>query len=216
MESRNPPVHQPMTDRAPESELAAVQDAPATRAARRGTVGAVLRLLVLLFFVCGFALLALREFVLPRADEYREWVAERLAIVIGVPVSMDGLEADWSGPALRVRMSGLRVGEGDSALRLERVEAELGWSSLLRGQPYFRRVSLLGPRLTVVRETDGRLYVAGLAIEAADDGASGSDGFVAWLLRQGEVDLVTARVSWDDRLRGAPVLNFETFDLRVE
>src|SRR5690606_13945093 len=124
-----------------------------------------------------------REVLLPRADAHRDWLAERVSATLGVPVSMDSLQADWPGFALRVRVAGLRVGEGDSALHLQQVEADVGWSSLLRGEPYFRRVRLTGPQLTVVRETDGRLRVAGVSLDGAPSEGS---GFAAWLLRQGE------------------------------
>jgi len=187
--------------------------APPSRPAGGGFARVALRVLLLIFFVLGFALLGLREFVLPRADTYRDWVSERLTELAGTPVRMDALEAEWPGLVLRVRAHGLRVGEGDSALLLKQVEADLGWSSLLRGEPYLRRVRLLGPELTVVREPDGRLRVAGVSLDGAP--ADGG-GLAAWLARQGEVELADARLSWDDRLRGAPVLDLREFGLRVE
>lgn len=206
-------AHSTMTDRAPDPDPAATPDPDDPRRSGGALARAVLRLLVLLFFLCGLLLLGLREFVLPRADAHRDWIAERISAAVGLPVSMDRLQADWPGLALRLRLSGLRVGEGDSALHLQHVEADLGWSSLLRGEPYFRRVRLVGPQLTVVREADGRLRVAGVSVDGAP---SAGGGFAAWLLRQGGVELADARLSWDDRMRGAPVLDLRNFGLRVE
>ena len=207
------PTHLTMTDRAPEPEPAAEPDNPVVRHRGGAVARAVLAAVVVALFLCGIAFLFVREVLLPRADAHRDWLAERVSATLGVPVSMDSLQADWPGFALRVRVAGLRVGEGDSALHLQQVEADVGWSSLLRGEPYFRRVRLTGPQLTVVRETDGRLRVAGVSLDGAPSEGS---GFAAWLLRQGEVELADARLSWDDRMRGAPVLDLSDFNLRVE
>ncbi|MDX5364147.1 MAG: TIGR02099 family protein, partial [Pseudazoarcus pumilus] len=186
--------------------------APAPRARSRGGVRWLVRVVVLLFFVIGIALLALRELVLPRIDEHREWIAQRLSQAIGVEVRIDRLSADLPGAGVRLQASGIAVGDGASALRLERVEAQLGWSSLLSGRPYFRNLTLIGPDLTVIREADASLHVAGVELGGEGDGG----GLAAWLFAQGEVAIVDARIAWDDRLRGAPLLQLEEVGLRVE
>ncbi|MCP2802736.1 hypothetical protein NK936_24225, partial [Salmonella enterica subsp. enterica serovar Typhimurium] len=70
---------------------------------------------------------------------------------------------------------------GQPALRLEQVEAALGFSSLVRGELHLHRLDINGPDLWIRREADGRFFVAGLEIR--QDGERG--GFMRWLLSQG-------------------------------
>ena len=172
----------------------------------------LLRVVLLALFLAGVGVLLVRGFVLPRVEEHREWIAERISQASGVPVNIDALRADWRGFALRLEASGVAVGEGEEALRLAGVSAELGWSSLLTGKPYFRKLRLSGLDLHLVRESDGGLRVAGVPA----DGSAGGSGAAAWLASQGEVEIVDARIAWDDRQRGAPLLVLEHFGLRVE
>lgn len=165
------------------------------------------------FFVVAIGLLALREFVLPRADAYREFVAERVSLAIGVPVSIESLSADWPGLRLRLDVRGIVLGDpsGADALRLERIEARPGWSSLLRGEPYFERLDLFAPELNLVRDTRGQISAAGVVLGSGEGGGA----FAGWLLRQGEIAIHDARTSWHDQLRAARVLRLDDVDLRV-
>lgn len=207
----NDPQHLPMTDRPtiPEEPPPPPLGQGADRILR-----IALRVGVVTFFVLALLVLAVRELLLPRADAYRDEVAGMISRSVGLPVRIERLEAEWPGARLSLQLHGLVVGDAaaDEALRLERVEASLGWSSLLLGRPHFHRLVLVAPRLAVVREADARIRVAGLGVGEA--GAGGD--FAAWLLSQGEIAIVDAAISWHDRLRGAPVLHLDAFDLRVE
>lgn len=201
-----------MTDRPPASDP---PDAAVPAAAGRARIGGgrwLLRFAVLVFFIAGIAVVALRELVLPRIDEHRDWIAERLSQAVGVEVRIGRLSAELPGPALRVQASAIEIGSGASMLRLEQVEADLGWSSLFTGNPYFRRLAIIGPELSVVREPDGHVHMAGIEL----GGGTGEDGLAAWLFSHGEIAVLDARISWDDRQRGAPLLSLDDFGLRVE
>ncbi len=199
-----------MTDRPPntrqESEL------PPQRVSTAGRIA--LRCVVVAFFIVAIALLALREVVLPRADAYREFVAERVSRAIGVPVSIESLSADWPGLRLRLDARGIVLGDpsGADALRLERIEARPGWSSLLRGEPYFERLDLFGPELNLVRDPRGQVSAAGVVLGSGEGGGA----FAGWLLRQGEIAIHDARTSWHDQMREAQLLRLANVDLRVE
>ncbi|WP_164084884.1 YhdP family protein [Pseudazoarcus pumilus] len=173
-----------------------------------------LRCVVVAFFVFALALLALREIVLPRADAYRDFVAERVSRAIGIPVTIESLSADWPGLRLRLDARGIVLGDpsGADALRLERIEARPGWSSLLRGEPYFERLDLFAPELNLVRDARGQVSAAGVVLGSGEGGGA----FAGWLLRQGEIAIHDARTSWHDQLRAARVLRLDDVDLRVE
>lgn len=171
--------------------------------------------LTVAYFVVGGLFLILREVVTPRIGEYRLEIAQALADAIGLPVAIDSLSAEWAGLRPQLHIGGLRISDphGHAALRLERVEAVLAWSSLLRLQPHFYRLEILSPQLGVRRAPDGRLFVAGLPVDAA---AAGSGGSLAWLLAQREISVRDASLVWRDDLRGAPELRLEKVSVRLD
>jgi uncharacterized protein (TIGR02099 family) len=181
----------------------------------RSPLRALLRGLLLAALVAyfGFAgmVLALRYLVLPNVDTYRGQFEELVSSSVGRPVRIGSLVADWSGlrPRLHLRQLVLMDDAGQPALELAQVDAVMGWSSLLRLRPYFHHIELQGPRLVVRREADGRMYVAGMAVEAE----SNEPGFADWLLAQGSIVVRDARLEWTDVQRGAPTLVLEQVGL---
>lgn len=185
----------------------------APRAAQRGIVRVTTIVLVALFFAAAISVLLVREVLMPRLPEYRPQIVVALGEAIGLPVSIDALSADWQGLRPRLHLSGLTVLDraGESALRLERVDATLSWTSLLRAQVHFHRLVFLAPELVVRREADGQIFVAGTRI---DPDASGS-GFSDWLLEQREIVIRGASFTWTDHQREAPPLHLEALDFRL-
>ncbi|THF62283.1 TIGR02099 family protein [Pseudothauera nasutitermitis] len=175
-----------------------------------------LRLAVLLYFIAGGLFLFVREVAVPRVAEYRPRIEAALGAAIGLPVRIDELSADWSGLRPRLHIGGLQISEADgsAALRFERVDAVLAWSSLLRLGPYFHRLELFSPELAIRRDAQGRFFVAGLEV---DPGAGDSDGgALDWLLAQREILIRDAVLGWTDELRGAPELRLERVSFRLE
>ncbi|HRQ46593.1 MAG TPA: YhdP family protein [Rhodocyclaceae bacterium] len=168
---------------------------------------------IVAFFALAGLFLLVREVVVPRVHEYRPQIVAALEHAIGLPVSIDALSADWSGLRPRLHLSGLRIldANGNSALRLDRVDATVAWSSLLRGQAHFDRLVLISPELALKRTADGQVFVAGVRI---DPHARGGE-LPEWLLAQREVVIQGATVSWSDELRGAPALRLSDVDFRL-
>ncbi len=170
-------------------------------------------LLVLCFFGLGLSFLVVREVLLPRAHEYRSQIATALEHAIGLPVEIDSLSADWSGFRPRFHLSGLSIidQDGDAALRLGKVDATLAWSSLARGRMYFDRLVVFSPQLSLRRDREGHLFVAGVRI----DPHGGGRGFPDWLLLQREILILDAGVTWADDLRGAERLDLTDVNIRL-
>ncbi|THF55614.1 YhdP family protein [Pseudothauera rhizosphaerae] len=187
---------------------------PAPEAGRRRLGRRVLLGLALAWLVVGGLFLVLREVVIPRVGEYRPQIAAALERAIGLPVAIDALSADWSGLRPRFHIGGLQISErdGSAALRFERVDAVLAWSSLLRLQPHFHRLEIFAPQLALRRDAAGRLFVAGLAVDAQAPGG----GALEWLLAQRQIVIRDAALNWTDGLRGAPELRLDKVDFRLE
>ena len=167
--------------------------------ARRGLWRRLLSLGLILYFVAGGAILALRYIVLPNADSFRPRIVESVSSALGLPVEIGRVEAAWDGLAPRLSLSDVVLKDlrGRPALALSRVEALLSWQSLERGYPVFRRLIVERPELDVRRERDGELLVAVIPIGAGED-----DGqFGRWLADQPEIVIADATVAWTDAAR---------------
>lgn len=108
-------------------------------------------------------LLSLVRVLLPYADAWREEVEERLGAALGQEVSIGRLAAEWRGLAPQLELEDLRVGSVDGGARFGRAHLEVDVPrSLLNRTLYIRKLTVSGLHLTVVRQADGRIAVAGL------------------------------------------------------
>lgn len=163
--------------------------------------------LALLVAYFGFAavVLALRFWILPYIEDHPELVARAIAHNIGQRVSIGSVDSGWQGLRPYLALTELRLYDRVDrvALSLPAVSCTLSWDSLAFGALRMHSLSLDKPDLNIRRDRTGALHVAGVKLDAAETGA----GFSDWLLAQREVIVRDAQVSWDDQLRGAPMLS---------
>jgi len=171
-------------------------------------------LLVLGYF--GFALifLSLRYAILPHIEDYRGDIARALSGAIGLPVTIAGIDGEWQGlrPHLGLRGFAVRDREGRPALTLDKVEANVSWTSLLHFGLRLERLEIVSPSLTVRRDPTGRIFVAGLALSSQSQGGD----FSAWLLAQHQVVVRDAAITWQDEQRGAPPLELTHLNFQLQ
>jgi uncharacterized protein (TIGR02099 family) len=171
------------------------------------------RILLIIYFIAGALFLAGRHLLVPEVAAQRTAVEQRLAEAIGLPVKIAALSADWPGLHPHLTIEGLEIHdrEGRPALAFDRVEAEIGWSSLLHFELRLHRLEIASPALDIRRDLHGVIHVAGLAVRG-----EGDSGFADWLLEQSRIIVREARVTWHDDLRGATPLELQhvNFDLR--
>jgi uncharacterized protein (TIGR02099 family) len=167
------------------------------------------------FFAFAAAVLAVRYWVLPDVERYREDIVAAMSRAVGLPVRVGAIQASWLGLRPQIDLRDVRIydAQGREALVLPSIENVVGWRSLVRGRLALHSVAIEGPRLTVRRDSAGEIYVAGLKVTGAKDADAG--GFGAWLLAQSEIEIRDAEVEWRDELRGAPPLAFSGLEMRV-
>ncbi|GAA5180066.1 YhdP family protein [Niveibacterium umoris] len=172
----------------------------------------VFRLAVAAYFVAGLGLLAARYLVLPHAGEWRPEVERQVSRVIGLPVAIAHLDADWDGlrPRLRLRGVTLHDASGHPALRLAAVDASLSWRSIVAGAIRLRRLTIDRPELTLLRRPDGRVELSGFPA------GSGDAADLKWVFEQPAIVIRNARLTWIDSQRGADPLVLEQLNLRLE
>lgn len=165
------------------------------------------------FFLFAALVLALRFWLLPDIERYREHIVGAMSRSLGLPVRVGALEAGWLGLRPQIALTDVRIldAQGREALVLPSIENVVAWRSLLRGELRLHSIVIQGPRLTVRRDNAGELYIAGLHIRRGGGGA----GFGAWIAAQEEIAIQGAEIEWRDELRGAPPLVFSALDLRL-
>ena len=166
-------------------------------------------------FVASLGLIAwltLHWGILPRLNDWRPQIEARLGASLGVPVRIGAIHVRSGGwvPAFEVDDVRLLDVDGQVALRLGRVSAALSPASLWALQPRFAQLHFDGVQLDARRDTQGRLFLAGIALgggEAAEPGA------LNWVFEQHEIVIRAGTLRWTDELRGAPPLQLSDVDL---
>jgi len=181
----------------------------------RSRWGAAARILgwamLALYFLFAAALLSLRYWILPKVAEYRGAIEQSASKALGQRITIGSIEADWQGLRPELLLGNVTVfdHDGRAALTLPAVEATVAWTSALVGSPRFYSLVLDRPRLEIRRDEAGKFHVAGIELRAAH---AGDRGVAQWALSQREIIIREANVSWDDKLREAPLLELHTLN----
>ena len=159
-------------------------------------------------------LLALRYWLLPDIEHYREDIAAVITRAAGQHVTIGSVSANWDGlrPHLMLRTVQVHDKEDNPALLLSQIEGTLSWLSLLHGEIRFYEIKIERPDLTVQRDADGIIHIAGIAL-GPDQSES---GFPDWLLRQRRLIISDASILWQDDQSGTPPLELKAVNLRLE
>ena len=173
------------------------------------------KLSVVLYFVFCTLFLGLRYLVMPNIDRYKPQVEQLASDALGQKVSIGGIAASWSRFTPHLELTGVVLYDaaGRPALRLPQVGADLSWWSVVVGQLRLDALEVLRPDLDIRRESDGRLFVAGIYIDTRKTG----DGRNAeWMLAQHRIVIRDGRVRWRDAQRNAPELLLDHVNFRLE
>lgn len=196
-----------MTEPIPSSFPSPIFQSKVLRLAWRG----VLILGALLILALGFLMVGMRYWLLPRIDHYREPIAQAISRAVARPVAIGSITAGWEGLYPQLSLTGIDVRDaaGGPALTLSRVESALSWLTLISGEIRFHSLEIAGPELTVRRDPQGTIWVAGVAL-------TGDTRLSDWLLRQGSIVIRGAALTWRDEQTPAPPLTLWGVDFRLD
>lgn len=175
----------------------------------------VIRTLVIAYFVFCSVFLGLRYGVLPNIGHYKPDVEQMASRALGQPVSIARIEVSWWRLTPRLALTDVVIHDalGTVALRLPKVSAALSWWSVAAGQIRLAALEIDRPDLDIERKADGRLYVAGIAMDSQKNSDSqGAD----WVLLQHQIVIRNGRLRWTDKLRNAAPLVLENVNLKLE
>ena len=143
--------------------------------------------------------------ILPHANDWRPWLEKEASKALGVELRIGALNVESSGWMPRLELADVRVldGSGRQALRLPRVAAVLSAQSLLALEPRFAQLLVDTPELEIRRDAQGRIFVAGLDVDASDRAEAGgaSDAWLDWVFSQAELAVLHGRIRWLDEKR---------------
>jgi len=174
--------------------------------------------------VGGFALFALvllgvRFIAFPRIDAYRDTLIATLSSQLGQPVEIDSLTAGWDGWNPKLVVGGLRVLDrarmGETPLvELPEVDLVVAWTSLPLLELHVKELAIERPRLAIRRDRAGMIHVGGLEFDPAH--AEDDLPLTDWILRQRQIVVRDALITWNDDLRNAPQLVLDRVQFRLE
>lgn len=159
------------------------------------------------------AWLTLHWLILPRIDQWRPQIEIHASRALGVPVSIGTISVRSGGwmPVLALSDVVLRDQANREALRLPLISATLSARSLLAFGLRFEQLHIDGPVLEVRRDSDGRVFIAGIEMPSSGGDASAAD----WFFSQREFVIRHGRLRWIDERRAAPTLELEQVDIVV-
>ncbi|MBI4340819.1 MAG: AsmA family protein [Candidatus Omnitrophica bacterium] len=137
------------------------------------------------------------------ADRYRPLVVAELQKALNRPVTLQRMSLGWRN-GIAAELQGLAVADPPAAeplLELESATAHVRLWPLLRRQVQVTAVTLMRPRIHVVRDAQGRINLLGAAVVAAPAAAAeqGSAGATAGIaLEIASVQLRDGTLHWTD------------------
>lgn len=176
----------------------------------RWTARTIRALLWLLMFVAVVGVVALRYWILPNVETYREDIARSISKAAGQRITIGKILPGWDQlqPHLRLELVTFYDRQERPVLVLQNISGTVSWLSLLLGEINLNSLALDAPVLTVSRDRSGIIYAAGIALNLQSNDSRFSD----WLLRQSRITIRDAVVLWRDDLRGAPPLVLRDLD----
>ena len=179
------------------------------------------RLAILALVTVGLMILGhlvIRFIIWPQLETSKPAVEKLLSQRIGVEVKMNELNVYWQGirPVFDIRDLEFVVDAKRNPttitdappLRIAEIRGELSWSSFYHLKPYFTKLHASNAVIQVTRDSQKRLYVAGIL---AGDG--GDDFHLEnWLFKQGDLKISDVNILWRDFSKSKA----DAADLRIE
>jgi len=158
------------------------------------------------------AALAIRFFVFPNIDQYKDNIADYASQTIDRKISIRQIKTGWDGISPRITLNDVNVYDEQNrpALLLKQIDTELSWLSIGLFDLKLSELTVHAPELMIRRSADGVIYLAGVNLSGR-----GNPDFANWLLNQSNVQILNANITWLDELRKAPPLSLTNTDIKL-
>ncbi len=169
--------------------------------------------------ITAAVVVSIGRLLLPGIDEYREQIQEWVSGYMGQPVRIREISADWRGWTPNLYLTDISIidrNRGRILTRFKRASLSIDLIASLRlRRPVPGRLQVSGIDLSLVRDAQGRVTIEG--VNSVDDrqAASNRNVLVYWLQRQGNLNISSARVTWNDQLLQRPPLVLENLSFQI-
>lgn len=159
------------------------------------------RALILLgIFVSVFVLghLGVRFVLWPQIEKSKPTLERLISVRLGANVTMDEVQVSWTGIRPSFEAQGLRfnlAGKSPPPLLIQKISGELSWRSFYHLSPYFHEIIIDDAQISIQRDINGALSVAGIPIHSKANDFSAEN----WLLDQNEIQINRATIFWEDQ-----------------
>ncbi len=106
--------------------------------------------LVVVYFLFMGSLLAVRYLLFPYLDSEKPLIEQKVSQLIGVPVSIGSIKADWYYLNPAINLKDIKVGNNNE-LQVQEATAALSFSTIIRLRPVFEKLSVINPTFTIKR-----------------------------------------------------------------
>ena len=148
---------------------------------------------------------------LPNIQGYGAEIEHTISHLIGRPVTVEAITADWHGWYPQLHLIGLDLPDPDYSrhpIRFERVSLRIApLATLLAGELRLNRANFAGLQLTVRRKADGSIHIDGTDPD--------NNNFIVWLLKQPQASFDAGQVVWVDEQAGRPPMTLTEVSLHL-
>lgn len=172
---------------------------------------AVVGVIGVLATACVAIAVALQFWLFPRINDYRDDLSRLVGQELGVAVEVGHIHGEWSYVHPRFVLDDVVAFDAAHrpAVQLTQIAATLSWWDLLTGKLGFRSLAVSAPSLDFRRDKAGKFFLADLPL------SGGGDFQVDALLDQGELALLSDKLTWTDAHRSAPTLTLRNVNIRL-
>src|SRR5690606_27139307 len=102
------------------------------------------------YVIVVLSISALRFWIVPQLDRWREPIQQQLSMVLGTPIEFTRITGSWKGLYPSVELYSLKWGEtaqNGAKFAVPYAKFTLSWSTLLDGRVNFKDIELSGTQL---------------------------------------------------------------------
>ncbi|NOR68084.1 MAG: TIGR02099 family protein [Methylomarinum sp.] len=158
--------------------------------------------------------LSLVRFSLLSVADYKADLEDKIHELTSIPIKIGMLRANMRGFSPEIILKGIQVlpleGKAKSSIQLEEVRLGIDLVQLLLTRQLLPSswLTLVGVKLSVVRQQDGSLSIVGLNSEDSKQ--------PLWLIQGGRYEVLKSDITWLDKQRHAQPITFNNVDLLIK
>ena len=166
------------------------------------------------------ALFSIARLLLPTLGDYSVSVENYFSQYVNQPIKIQSLDAEWRGLGPSLVLNNVRLLDThgqDTVVRIAKVHLGLGfWETLTAGRLGFSTVDLQGVDLSLIRQKDGRISLAGFEMLKSMGEEVADDTFLRqWLLQQGRIGVQFRNLLYLDRMADDRKYSFSDVSLSL-